>query len=336
MKFSRKFLWPLVPFYYLGSLTIKKLYDWGIYKSQSYDFPVICVGNLSVGGTGKSPFVSYLIDLLQKDRQLATLSRGYKRSTTGFHLATTTSTALEIGDEPLQFKVTHPKTIVAVDANRKNGIRQLRTQKPLPKIIILDDAFQHRKVRAGLQILLTAYYNRYTNDCMLPAGDLREPISAAARASIIIVTKCPLDLSNSAQQKIKKQLQPLAHQKVYFTGIAYAEDIYASHAKAKLTDFLKETFCLVTGIAEPAPLVTHLKNLEAEFRHLNYPDHHVFSKKELEKISTYQRILTTQKDFMRLQHVPALKNKLFYLPITIQFLNTEEDFKQQVYDFIKN
>ncbi len=336
MKFSRKFLWPLVPFYYLGSLTIKKLYDWGIYKSQSYDFPIICVGNLSVGGTGKSPFVSYLIELLQKDKQLATLSRGYKRSTKDFQLATANSTALEIGDEPLQFKVTHPKTIVAVDANRKNGINQLLTHKPAPEIIILDDAFQHRKVQAGFQILLTAYYNRYTNDCMLPAGDLREPISAAARATIIIVTKCPLDLSNSAQQKIKKQLRPLAHQKVYFTGITYAEDIYGTHTKIKLTHFLQDSFCLVTGIAEPAPLVSHLKNLDAKFTHLNFPDHHVFSQKELDKISTHKRVLTTQKDFMRLQHVTALKNKLFYLPISIQFLNTEEDFKQQVFDFISD
>ncbi|WP_010522150.1 tetraacyldisaccharide 4'-kinase [Aquimarina agarivorans] len=330
MKFSRKLLWPLNPFYYWGALTIKKMYDWNIFKSQTYNFPLITVGNLSVGGTGKSPFVAYLIDILQNEKRIATLSRGYKRSTTGFQLANTNSTALEIGDEPLQFKTTYPNITVAVDAERRNGINQLRKLKPKPEVIILDDAFQHRKVTAGLQILLTTHYNLYPDDCMLPSGDLREPISAAARATIIVVTKCPLNLSDHLQQKIITKLNPLAHQSVYFTGIAYAETVHSNTSKLNLEKFTENTFCLVTGIANPTPLVNHLNELEATFVHLNFPDHHVFSDREIKKISSHQFILTTQKDFMRLKDIEILKEKLFYLPIKVKFLNNEAAFKQQI------
>ena len=333
MKFIRPWGLPFVPFYYLGSLIVKKFYDWEILKSEAYNFPVITVGNLSAGGTGKSPFVGYLVNLLKDKKNIAVLSRGYGRSSKGFQLIEEDNLADFAGDEPLQLKQTHPKIIVAVDADRRNGINQLKKQNP--DVIILDDAFQHRKVKAGLQILLTAHYNLYSEDCMLPAGDLREPISAAARADIIIVTKCPEDLSKPLQKTIIKKLNPLPHQKVFFTSIAYAGEVFSADSKQKLDDFLKEKYCLVTGIAEPKPLVDFLKNKDAKFQHLNFPDHHNFTENEIQKIAQNGKILTTQKDFMRLQHVEDLKDKLFYLPITIKFLGQEKKFNNLIEYFIK-
>ena len=332
MKLIRPWGLPFVPFYYLGSLAVKKLYDWNVLKSKTYNLPIITIGNLSAGGTGKSPFVIYLANKLKGRNKIAVLSRGYGRSSKGFQFVDTTDSANHAGDEPLQLKQTHPEITVAVDADRRNGIEELKKQHP--DLIILDDALQHRKVKAGLQILLTAYYNLYSEDCMLPAGDLREPVSAAARAQIIIITKCPENLPRLNQKEILKKLKPLPYQKVFFTAIVYAEEVFSVNANQKLTDFLKEEFCLVTGIAEPKPLLDFLKEKDARFQHLNFPDHHNFSKKELQEIALHHKILTTQKDFMRLQHVEALRGKLFYLPITVSFLNDEDQFLKLINKFI--
>lgn len=312
------------------------MYDWRIFKSQSYNFPLVTVGNISAGGTGKSPFVGYLVWLLQKDNKLATLSRGYGRKTKGFHLVNTYSEALDVGDEPLQLKRSYPDIQVAVDADRQNGIQELMKTLVKPEIIILDDAFQHRKVQGGFQIVLTAYYNLYVNDYPLPAGDLREPISAAARAQVIVVTKCPVNLSVKEQGKITEQLNPLSHQKVYFTAIDYDVFVYNGESKKELLDFIKDSFCLVTGIAEPKPLLEYLNQQDATYSHFNYPDHHVFSAKEINQIAEHKKVLTTQKDYMRLQNETTLKGKLFYLPIGIQFLNKETEFQAQLFEFVKH
>ena len=332
MKTWRKLLWPFVPFYYLGSLFVKKMYDWNFFKSTSYNFPVITVGNISAGGTGKSPFVAYLISLL-KEKQLATLSRGYGRTTKGFKIVKENSKAHEIGDEPLQLKLSYPYVNVVVDEDRRNGIEQLKRINE-PDVLILDDAFQHRKVKAGLQIILTAYYNLYSNDSSLPVGDLREPKSAAKRADVIIVTKCPGDLSKEDQLRTIKQLKPASAQKVYFTTIAYDSYVYSNETKVLLSEFLKEKFCLVTGIATPKPLLDFLQNESANFTHLNYPDHHIFSNEEINEMTKYDKVLTTQKDYMRLQHESTLFSKLFYLPIGVEFLNEEQSFKNCLFSFV--
>jgi len=310
------------------------MYDWCVFKSRDYDFPVITVGNISAGGTGKSPFVGYLVGLLQGQKRVSMLSRGYGRKTKGFQFVKTTSIASEVGDEPLQLKQSFPKTEIAVDADRRNGIEVLCSQKIKPEVIILDDAFQHRKVKGGFQVVLTAYYNLYTNDYPLPAGDLREPVSAVERADVIIVTKCPLELSNVEQREIIAKLNPKINQKVYFTAIQYDEFVYSETLKIKLSILLKEEFCLVTGIATPKPLLEFLNKQGARYIHSNFPDHHLFSSKEIDLMALNKIILTTQKDYMRLQNETRLKGKLFYLPIGISFLNKEEDFKEQLFDFV--
>ena len=332
MKLWRKLLWPFVPFYYLGALFIKKMYDWGIYSSKSYDFPIITVGNLSVGGTGKSPFVIYLVDLLLPQKKIAALSRGYGRTTKGFSFVAENQTAQEVGDEPLQLKKKFPKITVAVDADRKNGIEKLQREVD-PEVIILDDAFQHRKVSAGLQILLTPFYKLYTDDFLLPAGDLREPKSGANRADIIVVTKCPSTISGEAKKVIMQKLKPKAHQKLYFTSIKYAKKVFSKFETLALDQFLEQEFLLVTGIANPTPLVDFLKEKRAKFNHKNFTDHHHFTKREIETISKSPVILTTEKDFMRLEKEESLQKKLFYLPIKMEFLSEQKSFNDCILNF---
>ncbi len=336
MKLSRPWLLPFVPFYYLGSLFVKKMYDWGIWNSTAYDFPVITVGNISVGGTGKSPFVEYLLKQFSSNYKLATLSRGYGRTTQGFQLLTETNTAGEVGDEPLQFKINYPDVLVAVDANRRNGIDQLKSLHPNIEGIILDDAFQHRKVTGGLQIVLTPYYKLYSEDCSLPAGDLRESKSAANRADIIVVTKCPLNLSKEEQKQIQHKLKLVSHQRLFFVGIRYSEFVKSATEEVLFSDFNKEPFKLVTGIANPQPLLNFLNEEEASFKHENFKDHHNFTSEELSQLASYKRILTTEKDFMRLKSVERLNNKLFYLPIEICFLEKEQEFLSRVTSFLKS
>ncbi len=329
MKLSRPWLLPFVPFYYLGSLFVKKFYDWGIFKSTTYDIPIITVGNISVGGTGKSPFVDYLLKHFSSTYKLATLSRGYGRKLKGFQMLTSSSKAYEVGDEPLQFKINYPQITVAVDADRRNGIKQLKEISPELQGIILDDAFQHRKVKAGLQIVLTPYYKLYVDDLSLPAGDLREPKSAVKRADIIMVTKCPLTLSDKEKNTIKQRLELESYQKLYFTGIAY-EDAVNGVEEIQLKTFIEESFHLITGIANPIPLIDFLKEKQAQFQHHHFKDHHNFTAEEIQGFSKMNKILTTEKDFMRLKDIEILKGKLFYIPIEIKFLNDENQFLQQI------
>ncbi len=322
-----------MPIYYAVTSLRNKLYDLDIKKSVSYDFPLICVGNLSVGGTGKTPMVEYLINLLKHDYKLATLSRGYKRKTKGFQLANETSSANTLGDEPLQFYSKFKNDIlVAVDSDRNNGIKTLRLLENKPEVILLDDAFQHRKVKAGFNILLTAYGNIYTEDFVLPTGNLREPKIGAKRAHVIVVTKCPMDLSENDKTSIIKKLNIKPYQHVFFSFINYAEIVFSLERSVKLNQ-LKD-FTLVTGIANANTLVEFLKEKDLKFDHLNFNDHHDFSETDIKELETKQLIITTEKDFMRLKHYQSLKNKLFYLPIAIG-LNNEPKFNKLIKDFCK-
>lgn len=331
MNLIRKILFPIVPIYYLITWFRNKLYDSGIKKSTSHNLPVVCVGNLSVGGTGKTPMIEYLIKVLKEDYKVATLSRGYKRKTEGYQLADNNATAESIGDEPFQFYSKFKDEItVAVDSDRRNGIENLKQQNP--GVILLDDAFQHRKVKAGLNILLTTYANPYFKDIVLPTGDLREPKSGAKRADIIVVTKCPNNLSEKEKAKIIKRITPNANQYVFFSAIAYSEMLFSAEKSKSIDDL--NNFTLVTGIANASPLVDFLKSKNLNFQHLNFKDHHDFTKEDISVFEKKELIVTTEKDFMRLKQYDALKHKLFYIPISIS-IDDAPKINELIRDFVK-
>ena len=313
----RFLLLPFAILYGLGVRLRHFLYDRGWLSSKRYPFPILCVGNLAVGGTGKTPMVEYLVRLLGQE-QVAILSRGYRRKTRGFVLADDSATAMTLGDEPYQYHRKFPRATVAVCESRQEGIERL-LENPHFKYIILDDAFQHRKVQAGTNLLLTSYDKLYTQDFLLPVGSLRDIRSRARKAQIIIVTKCP-ELTQAEQEKIIQQLKPLPSQKVYFTTIAYSDRVYSHEDSQALKDFIATPFTLVTGIANPTPLVDFLEKQGASFEHLAYSDHHHFSNRELEFLRQKERILTTEKDYVRLE---GALSTLYYLPIETQFLNNQ-------------
>jgi len=334
MKLLRYLLIPVVPIYYVVTWLRNKLYDLGIKKSTAYHFPVICVGNLSVGGTGKTPMIEYLIRLLHSEFRLATLSRGYKRQTEGFIIADHTATANSIGDEPFQFYQKFDDVIVSVDANRVHGISQLTALQNPPEVILLDDAFQHRKVRAGFNILLTPYDDLYVDDILLPTGNLREPQRGAQRADIIVVTKCPETLSNQQKEEITYRIQPLAHQEVFFSSIAYSSTLKNANETIALSTLMNEKFTLVTGIANPKPLVTYLQKRRLQFEHLKFKDHHEFSSSELDNLKTRGLIVTTEKDMVRLAPHFTQAEKLYYLPIEMK-VDRPVNFDQLILGFVK-
>lgn len=334
MNLLRKILLPIVPIYYLVTWLRNKMYDLEIKKSYTYDFPVIVVGNLSVGGTGKSPMVEYLIRLLKDKVQLATLSRGYKRETKGFQLVEVLSAVKEVGDEPLQFKKKFTDVTVAVDADRRNGIANLRALGVKPDVILLDDAYQHRRVKAGFYILLTAYYDLYVNDIVLPTGNLREPRKGAGRADIIIVTKCPPDIGLEEQNKITNTLKIAVHQTVLFATIDYGDEIVGASGTKSIDSLQGSDFTLVTGIANPMPLVAHYTSLGLKFNHINYPDHHNFTKKELEGLQKHELIITTEKDYVRL--ISEIRDTaLWYQPMRMRFIDNEKIFIDKISTLIQ-
>jgi tetraacyldisaccharide 4'-kinase len=332
MKFLRFIGFPFAVLYGLVTGLRNYMYDKGWLESTHYDIPVICVGNLSAGGTGKSPMIAYLVSLLKDEYGIAVLSRGYRRKTSGYLEVNLDHTARDVGDEPLQFKQNFPNITVAVCADRRNGIENLRSKADL---ILLDDAFQHRKVKAKLNILLTPWNDLYIDDYLLPMGMLREPITGASRADIIIVTKCPEGFPYAKQQEIQFRLQLKPHQKLYFSKVGYDAMIYGKSESLPLKYLIDKPFTLVTGIANPKPLVEFLKGQGYRFVHEKYPDHHNFSDSEIKKFSTREIILTTEKDYMRLQ--PYIdKFALYYLPIKTILLNEQQPFfKKRIEEAIR-
>ena len=341
MSKVRKILKPLAILYGEVVKVRNKMYDKGTLKSTKFDMPIIVVGNLSVGGTGKSPMIEYLVRLLQKEYKIAVLSRGYKRTTKGFQLANSTSTALEIGDEPLQFYKKFTDILVAVDTKRVNGIKQLKSLENPPEIILLDDAFQHRKVEAGFNILLTPYSKLYVDDSMLPSGDLRENIVGAKRADIIIVTKCPDNLTEIEQFEITKKLHIELTQTVFFTKIEYDNSVISKSKEIQLSDLNEYEILLVTGIAKTKPLTEFLKLKNIKFNHLKYKDHYSFKKKDIVKIKTdfdkiiakKKVILTTEKDFVR--NFENVAYEVYYLSIQTKFLDFKESFNTKIKRYVE-
>ncbi|AOW18814.1 tetraacyldisaccharide 4'-kinase [Polaribacter vadi] len=327
MKFLRFLLFPFAIIYDVVTTTRNLFFDVGIFKQTSFKIPVLVVGNLSVGGTGKTPQIEYLIRLLNKQFKVAVLSRGYKRKTTGFVLLNDAHIALDVGDEPLQYFKKFKNIDVAVDANRVEGIQQLIKSKS-PELILLDDAYQHRKVKGSFYILLTKFDDLFTDDFLLPTGNLRESRSGAKRANVIVVTKCPADLNQQQQETIKRKLEKY-QKEVFFTTISYGA-ILSSKNIISIDELKDYKILLVTGIANPNPLLGFLNNKKIDFKHLKFADHHNFSSTEIENIqlefdaltSTKKIILTTEKDFVRLEK--SIEN-LFYIPIETSFLDNQQD-----------
>lgn len=334
MIFFRKILFPFAVLYGFITSFRNFLFDQGILKSVSFDVPVIVVGNLSVGGTGKTPQIEYLIRLLSEHYKIATLSRGYKRKSEGFILADENSNAEILGDEPFQFHKKFPFISVAVDANRVNGIMQLLSLERRPDIILLDDAFQHRKVRAGFYILLTAYNDLYCDDYMLPTGNLRESRKGVNRADVIIVTKCPAQLSKMQQQTLINRLRPNSNQPVFFSSIQYDEFLYSEVDKIPIAAINGLARLFVAGIAKPEPFFNHFHASNQE--QYVFSDHHIFTHQDIAAILTKAGdgiIITTEKDFVRLKgKLP--KEKLYYLPIQSTFLDGADDFNTLIYNYV--
>jgi len=331
MWLLRKILFPVSLVYGLVVYLRNRFYDWGVFPSKSYRTPVICIGNLNVGGTGKTPMIELLISLLQNQYKVAVLSRGYRRKSKGFVLGTVDSTVADLGDEPFQIHSKFEKVQVAVDANRQNGISILERDIK-PDVILLDDAFQHRKVKPGFSILLTAYDNLYSSDWYLPTGNLRDSRREARRADILVVTKNPPESSESEQSKIKHKLGPRAHQKMVFSYLDYDENLYGTGLLKCIDELKGIKLTLVTGIANPKPLVYFLEENGISYEHLAFKDHHDFSPQEIETIRSKPIVLTTEKDYMR------LKNEVSCNYIAIQhvfFGNGLNDLKIELEGFMR-
>jgi len=331
-----------------------KLFDWKILKSEQFDIPVISVGNITVGGTGKSPQVHYLMDLLRKQYKVATVSRGYKRKTKGFVEVTAQSTVDEVGDEPKQFKLNFPDATVTVSEKRAEAIHLLLKSSTVPDVILLDDAFQHRWVKAGLSILLIDYNYLQEPDYMIPSGTMRESKNGQDRANIIIVTKSPKILSPMEKRRFIEVVAPQQHQILYFSYIHYhrlkamtpaAEKILQEMGEIRLSEY---KILLFTGIANSAPLLAHLSDICREVKEVKFADHYNFTVEDLQFaaagyrniLSNKKILITTEKDAVRLFENPAIEAMaglpLFYLPIEIKFHEESASFNEQVLDYVQH
>jgi len=325
------------------------LYEAKILKQHEFDVPVISVGNITVGGTGKTPLAEYLVVLLKRQFKVAYLSRGYKRKTKGFVLATPTSGVYDIGDEATQIKSKFPDLIVAVCEDRARGIKNLLSDKSLGvDVVVLDDAFQHRRVKPGINILLIDYTRPLSSDRLLPVGRLREPASAHLRSNIIVFTKCPGQLPPIEQRIIKSNLGLRPYQNLFFTSIVYGEITPAIMGRSLFSDDLKKyKVLLVTGIAHPAPLLDYLKSLVGFVDHIGFPDHYNFNQKDIFQLagtfdqieSKNKMIITTEKDLSRIRSIAELPehftNNLYYIPIQIRFLDhSKESFNRKINNYV--
>ncbi len=327
-----------------------RAFDYGIFKSHIPDTPAICIGNITVGGTGKTPHTEYLINLLKQKHYVAVLSRGYGRKSKGYRMSTEEDNATTIGDEPYQIKKKFPDITVAVCEQRAIGIERITAEKKTTDVILLDDAFQHRHVKAGLNILLTDYNRPIWNDALMPFGRLRESIAGIERADVIIVTKCPEDLSNEEQSELKRHLATSKNTKIFFSTMQYgtAYPLFGNKNKEQQSTIDECNILLVTGIAKPEPLKAKLSECGTDVMLMQYADHHSFSEKDLENIATTfdnlltgekKMIITTEKDaarFIGYKNLPkSIKENTYVIPIRVAFLNNEENmFNQIIFDYV--
>lgn len=341
---------PLSWLYGIGVWLRNALFDMGVLKSRAFDVPIISVGNITVGGAGKTPHVEYLISLLSNKMKVAVLSRGYKRKTRGYILAGDHSSAAEIGDEPYQMRLKFPHVYMAVDKNRCHGIDRLTTDQATADtdVVLLDDAFQHRYVKPGVNILLVDYHRLIIYDTLLPAGRLREPLHGKSRADIVIVTKCPTDLKPMEYRVLRKAMNLYPFQELYFTTIAY-EPMYRlfDSKKKPVTGFQRTTsVLLLTGIASPDQIIATVEKHFARVDKLTFGDHHRFSRRDIDTINrTFDAIegkkiiITTEKDAARLVEASGLSDEvrqaIHVLPIKVEFmLEQKEQFDEKILSYV--
>ncbi|MBQ8487175.1 MAG: tetraacyldisaccharide 4'-kinase [Prevotella sp.] len=341
-----RWLLPLSWLYGIGVGFRNFLFEVGLLKSHDYKTPVISVGNITVGGTGKTPHVEYLVRLLQDKMRVAVLSRGYKRKSRGFVMATSETPMKQIGDEPYQMKQKFPRVTVAVDRKRTRGIKILEESDDAADVILLDDAFQHRYVKPGINILLVDYHRLIIYDKLLPAGRLREPLKGKDRADIVIVTKCPKNLKPMEFRVITKAMSLYPYQHLYFSTLEYEPLRAVFHAATK-SQLEEENVLLLTGIASPRQMTEDLTPLAKSITPLTFADHHNFSRKDVAKLNeafammpSPKCIITTEKDAARLTMVEGLseevRRNLFMLPVRISFmLDQEEAFNDNIIGYIK-
>ena len=342
-------LFPIACLFGLVTALRNKLFDWKILSSKSFPLPVISMGNLSAGGTGKTPHTEYLVRLLKNHYKIAILSRGYKRKTSGFLLAQPEHSYFDIGDEPVQYLKKFPDVVVAVDEDRKRGIMNILAEKPDTEVILLDDAFQHRRVRPGKSILLTDYHHLYIHDFLMPTGMLREKACGARRADIIIVTKTPKVFSPIIKRALAKQLKPRHHQKLFFSYVAYDDPVPLKLCRNQNPAHPKYSYIvMVAGVANSYPLQEYLTGLCNELIVLNFNDHYQYTIHDLEKISREfnsiiskdKVIFTTEKDATRLDkdEFSAYLDVLpfYYIPIRVKFHECDEiKFDKLILDYVQ-
>lgn len=338
---------PFALLYRIGIGMRNLFYEAGLLKSTSFNVPVINVGNLSLGGTGKTPHIEYLITLLRPFLNVATLSRGYKRKTKGFQWVNVRDSARAKGDEPLQFKKKFPDIPIAVSESRNIGIPMIIGQYPNTQALLLDDAFQHRSIIPGLNILLTEYDNLYPDDLILPMGRLREPAASAERADLIVVTKCPEEISDNERQAVFKKLNPKQHQKVFFSKYKYQNPYFLFDPQIRIRLNEDLDVVLISAIASVDYLLKFLNSSCHVENIVKYEDHHFFTVFEMEQLKKiYDNLesentvfITTEKDAVRLKlHRDFLLQHnipVFVLPIEVEFLDNDgPSFNQSIQDFL--
>ncbi|MFB6456095.1 tetraacyldisaccharide 4'-kinase [Chitinophaga sp. Hz27] len=346
LKYLSVLLYPFSLLYGLVMWIRNRFYDKGILTAVEFDLPTIACGNLSVGGTGKTPHVEYLIRLLKTQFQVATLSRGYNRRTSGYILADQHSTAADIGDEPMQFHDKYPDIHVAVGEERMLAIPQLLMDEPGTQVVLLDDAFQHRSIKPGLNIMITEYNRRFTKDHVVPFGRLREGRAGYARANCIIVSKCPPEMTLAEKTAIEKEINPLPHQQVFFTTLQYGT-MYDLITHEPVNTAATTTVLLACGIARPEPLLQKLRNSFKEVFLLPFPDHYYYSGRDIEKIKKElgdlpgenKIVVTTEKDAVRLhllkKELAEQNLQMAVMPVEIAFLfGGAETFNHYIFDYV--
>ncbi len=346
------YLYPLSLIYGLITIIRNLLFDLKILQSKTFEIPIICIGNITVGGTGKTPHTEFLVDFLQEEFKIAVLSRGYKRKTSGFKLANENSKVNEIGDEPKQILNKFPKIKVAVDKNRIRGIKELLKSDKELKLILLDDGFQHRYVKAGLNILLIDYNRLIYEDNFLPYGELRESAEERKRAEIIIISKTPNNIKPIEQRIISKDLKLKPYQDLFFTYFEYQKIVHVFNKKEADFKFKELNIFLITGIADNFQIINYLQKNNNIIEHFTFEDHYSYKNNDIDKIiSNYNElkennengktiIITTEKDATRLQDMEYAeklsKLPIYYLPINIKFINNDrKTFNKRVFNYLR-
>jgi tetraacyldisaccharide 4'-kinase len=340
VKVLKFLLFPLAILYDAITTIRNTLYNRGYKPIASFEIPVISIGNLAVGGTGKTPMVEYLVRLFSPQFKVATLSRGYGRKTKGFRIAVTTDNATTIGDEPYQlYRKFDGRVTVSVGEERAIAIPYLLSESPDIQVILLDDAFQHRQVKPSFQLLLTDYSNLFYQDMLLPAGRLRESSKGASRADVIVVTKCPATLQEGEMMNIEGQIRDYADKPIFFSTIRYGTPIAIDHTKP-----LTQRAVLLSGIANHKPIEEYLRHHYQVIKHFAFPDHHAYSPADLSKVVDFAKkesavVLTTEKDAVKLDS-EGLRKLLqavpfFYLPIETEFLKNGKEFDEVLLNTVK-